>query len=201
MRQVTVLFFTIFMFHFQLSATEIHFETDSSKIKFTEGKTENYLQSVGQGLRRKKVAFMKFDVYTAELFISDPKSYDKALKFESLSKQSLVGIKVNFLRDVESTKVIDAFEQSLKKNQAQLDSAGIKDFLEQFRKYGDVKKGQGLIVVGNSKSVYLKIGEMANKLDLQKLTDAPDLFKNIFSIWLGVPVDDQLQDMQNSIFK
>jgi hypothetical protein len=173
-------------------AKEIEKVKVSTEAKAKVGDRSYILKVVGAGLRYKKIALFKADVYVGELMMDAPEKFVRTIEgaLGSLAQQKAVAIRMSFLRDVEGKKVSSSFEDGLEENKVSLDSANVKAFLEAVKGGGESKKGTTLVVLGEK----LAGGKEAVSWEdangkLTTISGDAGLVKTIFSIWLG-EIDD-----------
>lgn len=149
----------------------------------------------GHGLRSKKVAIMKFKVYTAELFQgTEAPSWDKNI--DTLNLSAPWALRMQFLRDVEIEKIESAFKEGLKANAVDLNEDVIKSFFKEVQNLKDLKKkDQVLLAFGKDNKLFF----FKNKEALGQVQGA-DLTKKILSIWLGTPADKDLEELKSKLY-
>jgi len=162
------------------------------------------LTQVGAGIREKKIVFVNVDVYLAQLFLSNPAQF-KALDTKTVDKlggQKAVALQIHFLRDLSSDKMKSAFEESLKKNNADTKSDLVQEFFKVLDQIKEGKKGQTLTILGQ------KISDTEDKLTVEdgnsktyEITKPTGMIKTIFSIWLGEPTDKELAELQKKLMQ
>jgi len=160
------------------------------------------LKLVGAGLRYKKIALFKADVYVGELLVDAPETFAKteAGALASLANQKAAAIRMTFLRDVEGEKVSGSFKDGLEENKAPLDSENVKAFLEAVRTGGESRKGSTLVVIGEK----LSNGKEAVSWEtgsgkVTTITGDAGFMNTIFSIWLGKIDDSGLENLRDEI--
>lgn len=159
------------------------------------------LKLVGGGLRYKKVALFKADVYVGELFVDAPEKFTKTKEgaLASLANQKAVAIRMSFLRDVEGEKVSGSFKEGLEENKAEM-SANVKAFLEAVKTGGESKKGSTLVVLGERLAGGKEAVSWENGAGkLTTITGEAGLVKTIFSIWLGEIDDSGLESLRDQM--
>jgi hypothetical protein len=160
------------------------------------------LKLVGAGLRYKKVALFKADVYVGELLVDAPEKFTKtsAGALDSLTHQKAAAIRMTFLRDVEGEKVGGSFKEGLEENKAPVDSANVKAFIDAVKSGGESKKGTTLVLIGerlvNGKEA-VSWENSAGKLTT--ITGDAGFMKTIFSIWFGKIDDSGLESLRDQI--
>jgi hypothetical protein len=159
------------------------------------------LKLVGAGLRYKKVALFKANVYVGELFVDTPEKFSKtkAEALGSIANQKAAAIRMTFLRDVEGEKVSGSFKDGLEENKIEM-SANVKAFLEAVKSGGESKKGSTLVVMGEM----LPGGKEAISWEngtgkVTTIAGEAGLVKSIFSIWLGEIDDSGLEALRTEI--
>ena len=87
-----------------------------TKVSLTVGTRSSDLISIGEGLRYKKIVFIKTKVYVGQLLSSDESLVikEKGQILDSLSKQKAVAMQMTFLRDVD-VKAIGGHLENLSK--------------------------------------------------------------------------------------
>lgn len=162
------------------------------------------MTSIGTGLRQKKLVFVSFKVYVAQLFVSNPESFKKneAEALGSLKDQKAVAIQLHFLRGVDAPDVQKSFLQSLEKNKVDTKSEPTKQFLDAVNKGGKAIDGKTLTILGaklkdGSEVIYYE----NSGGEVSEVKGAAGLINSIFSIWLGTPVDDEVATLKKSILK
>ncbi len=174
----------------------------SSEAKAKVADRSHSLKLAGAGLRYKKVALFKADVYVGELLMSAPEKFTRteAAALGSLAEQSAVAIRMTFLRDVEGEKVSGSFKDGLEENKVPVDGANVKAFLEAVKSGGESKKGTTLVVLGEK----LPGGKEAVSWEdaggkVSTITGEAGLVKSIFSIWLGKIDDSGLESLRKEL--
>lgn len=160
------------------------------------------LKLVGAGLRYKKVALFKADVYVGELLVDAPEKFTKteAGALGSFANQKAAAIRMSFLRDVEGEKVSSSFKDGLEENKIPVDSPNVKAFLEAVKSGGESKKGSTLVVIGEK----LPSGKEAVSWEngsgkLTTITGDAGFMKTIFSIWFGKIDDSGLESLRDEM--
>ncbi|MFN8846228.1 MAG: hypothetical protein ACK5V3_11055 [Bdellovibrionales bacterium] len=187
-----------FSFEKTLSSQKWEKHTLSEKVKLTSlGGLE--LKSVAHGLRSKKVAFLNFDVYVAELLLPTSTAWDRKPQTWENSSQS--GVIMTFLRDVPAQNISEAFEAALKKNSVETNTPLYQDFLKKVTAIGDLKKGEVLLVARNlSSQEDVLVVEVEGRFQ-EKISNSQPWTQNILKIWSGKPADPGIEAMQKALFK
>lgn len=161
------------------------------------------LESVGAGLRTKKVILIHVNVYVGEMFKTPGISLDKAPDkiISSLLEQPKAAMQLTFLRDVDSEKVMHSFQEALEKNKADLKSVALKTLLEKVAQGGEVKKGQTLtfLVQKNGDKDHTLVFEN-NKSEIVEVSGS-DSVKSILQMWFGEPADSGVQKFKEELLK
>jgi len=161
-----------------------------------------HLETVGGGLRWKKVLFAKVKVYVAQLLVSSPDRFVKKDKdaLKSLDDSDTVALQMTFLRTVDAATVQSSFRDALLANKVDLNNDSIKNFLNAVKSGGDANSGSSLTILiekhkdGSESLVY---EDSLNKQT--KVTSDKGLTQKILSIWLGVPADDGLASLKSDL--
>lgn len=161
-----------------------------------------YLKGVGAGLRYKKVALFKANIYVGELLLDAPEKFQRTLDgaLPSLSQQKVIAMRMTFLRDVDGEKVSNSFREALLENKVKLDSPGIIGFLNAVKSGGEAKEKTTVLVLGER----LQEGKEAVTFEsssgkLETVLGEAGLLNDIFSIWLGKIDDSGLENLRNEI--
>lgn len=167
-----------------------------------EGETIN-LKAISAGMRMKKVLFVEFKVYVAELFASSPESFKKneSQALASLKGQKAVAIKLHFVRAVEAKDVQKSFADALKINKIDVNDGAVKQFLDA-TKNGKAEEGKALTVLGAT----LKDGSEVifyetTGGEISEIKGPAGFIEKIFSIWLGRPADVGLAELKKQLLK
>lgn len=168
-----------------------------------EGETIK-LSQIGAGLRSKKIAFMSFNVYVAELFVSTPEKFKRSESevLTSLKEQKAVAIQLHFLRTVDAETVKKSFNEALQKNEISLEDSNIKSFLDGVTQGGKVEKGKVLTILGAKlKDGSEEITYESTSRSVSSSKGSAGFINKIFSIWLGKSTDEDLAHLKSSILK
>lgn len=156
------------------------------------------LKSVAAALRQKKVAFLNFDVYVAQILLPETTTWDK--KSSTFEASPAAGIMMTFLRDVSAVDVSTAFADGLKKNKIATDSAPLQDFLKKVASLGDIKKNEVLSLIRlqkpNEDTLLIEIKGRFS----EKITSPTGWTTGVLQIWSGSPSDSGLQAFKMKIF-
>lgn len=160
------------------------------------------LKLVGAGLRYKKVALFKADVYVAELFAESADKFTKteAGALDSAAAQKAVALRMTFLRDVEGEKVAGSFKDGLEENKIPLDSPNVKAFLEAVKSGGESKKGSTLVVLGEKLAGGKEAVSWENGSGkVTTISGDAGFIRTIFSLWFGKLDDSGLESLRDQI--
>lgn len=164
------------------------------------------LVTIGAGVRVKKVAILNVKVYVAQLLVGAPAEMDRsdAGAASSILKQKTMALTLDFLRDVDTDKLITAFEDGLRANGINpSQDSETSAFLNAVRKGGNASEGDQFVIAGEKLqgregSVEILTIEHP-KGKPQSISGQSGFLKKIFSIWLGTPSDSKLQDLKQSL--
>ncbi len=163
-----------------------------------------HLQTVGAGLRSKRVAIVNVKVYVTKLMLSDAAHYVRTETdaLNSAAEVSSAAIKLDFLRSVDAQTVQLAFRDSLIANQVDLNDTGIKAFLDAVSAGGNADQGKALTLVLE----HLQDGQEAVTYEdtagkSTTIVSGQGLAKKILSIWLGKPADAGLGNLKKSLIQ
>lgn len=160
------------------------------------------LKLVGAGLRYKKVAFFKANVYVGELFVGALEKFDKKSALDSLAQEKAVAMRLTFLRDVDGGKVSGGFKEGLEHNKVKLDDPAIKAFLEAVKSGGEAKEKSTLLVMGEKISDEKEAVTFESSSGKTTTVSGPKgLVRSVFSIWFGSLNDSGLENLRDEIFK
>ena len=146
----------------------------------------------GVGIRKKKVAFVKVDVYVGALHVVERSSDPEALVKADAPKQ----VTMTFLRDVDRARIMEAFKEGFESNSRET-LAQVLPGLDRIATAvgGEVKKGQSLVVAyapGKGTTVTGPGGTAT--VEGQAFAEA--MFRN----WLGPrPTDDGIEALKKSM--
>lgn len=148
------------------------------------GTTED-LTLVGAEIRTKKIV-VHINVYVGEFF----------------KNETTQAMRLTFLRDVDSNRIMEAFKSSLEVNKVDIKAAPVEAFLKAVDKSGESVKNSTLIIMGFAKDETTDTVVFQNSKGQPTQIDGPKGFaQQIFSIWLGTPSDDGLIKLQKAIKK
>ncbi|MES2801179.1 MAG: chalcone isomerase family protein [Bdellovibrionota bacterium] len=162
------------------------------------------LKPVSHGIRKKKLfALLPVKVYYAELLAAKPEALVKTDSeiLTSLNAAGPVQLRLTMLRDLPAKKISDSFVDALKANEVTVDSGDMKTVLGHISEMSEFKQGEIFSIVGQTKLdkgfLYLQKpnGEIITVSGSNKLVE------QMFSIWLGKPVDDKLAELKKELLK
>ena len=166
---------------------------------------ENFrLEKIGAGVRVKRAYLMNWPVYVAALYCDNKKEFarnsedNKAL--ESMLKMPAFAIQLQLLRDVPANDMVTSFEQALKANNAQ-DSQTLNNFKEMLRARETLAYGESVTVMFINEPDNKRIICDQNGKDKVEIPGDDQAFKDILSIWLGIPVDDHMKTLRTKIIE
>ena len=192
----------IFVFASILSISALAQSLSSDgQVSFSGTKTQ--LQGLGESVRAKKVAFMTFDVYRAKLWANDKSLLESKGELAILGVEQLqqIAIEMNFLRNVESEKIMTAFKEAIEYNSIE-NKGPIQEFISHIAMLGEIKKEQRLVILGSKEkdgveTIYLQM----NQTQIAKITGPKGFISQIFSIWLGKTGDENLAKLKKELLK
>jgi len=153
------------------------------------------LQSTGAGLREKKIVFVNVNVYLATSYMDGPAKLAEE-PLETLKKAKFRAIQLTLLRDLDASKIRDAFKDSLESNSVDPKSPGMSALLAQIS--FDVKKGDTITFAGyqnadGSQGVTYEAQGKTSKASGKGLAD------DFWSIWFGKPADGGLERLKKAL--
>lgn len=160
------------------------------------------LNSVGSGLRTKKVLMAKVKVYVAQLLVTNANRFSTApeMALASLDDSDTVVMNLTFLRRVEAEKVRTSFLEALNINKVSLTSSAIADFLKAVETSGDALEGKTFVVAIHKNSDGTEILTFEDSLGkVTTIKGEKGLTNSIFSMWLGIPADDGLATLKEQL--
>lgn len=173
---------------------EIQFESPSQKLKSKQPHSKNKIKLIGrnQGVRHKKVTFFNIDVYEARLYFEESKL--KIVDPSELINSSQIAIKLKPLRSFGGDKLKEAMIVSYEKNNISPDSKAQIEFLDLVSK-NKVIKDEDLYLFGLSLKDQDHLYLMMKGVDA-KISGHKGFIKEVFSVWLGEPVDKDLSELK-----
>ena len=162
------------------------------------------LKPVSHGIRKKKVfALLPVKVYYAELLAAKPEALVKTDTevLPSLKAAGPVQLRLTMLRDLPAKKISDSFVDALKANSVAVDSGDMKTVLGHISEMSEFKQGEIFSIVGSSKDDKGFLYLQKPNGEIITVTSSDKLVEQMFSIWLGKPVDDKLADLKKELLK
>lgn len=204
MRKITVLSFSFFLLPLVslaalLDTAEERGVLEGVKLygKANLGKT--LLQSVGAGLRYKKVVFVKANVYVGELFVSQPSEFKSGSMLDSLDGMNAVAMQMTFLRNVDGPTLASAFSDAFEENGVDVKAGAARDFLAAVKAGGPAAEGKGLVVAGSRAGEEETVSYENAQGKVVKITGPRGFRRQVLSLWLGKPVDSGVENLQEGI--
>lgn len=164
------------------------------------------LKAVSHGIRRKKVfGIATVDVYVAEFYALTPekiqKSDDQVLN--SLSMAGPVQIKLTLKRELSGSDISKSFKEALKENDVDLSKpvAGLSDLMTEVESIKSFKKGEVFAISGDWSNNQQRIVIQRPDGSTKTITADDASLKKLFSMWLGKPVDDKMNDLKKNLLK
>lgn len=154
---------------------------------------------VGKGIRKKKIAIFSVKVYEAEFFVSNLSLFkkEKVKPLEALAKMEGASIQLTFLRNLSSDQVRDSFSDALKANHVDPASPQMKEFFAQVVATEKFPEGKSVTLsadVAKGVLTYVDVNGKMNEIHADQ-----KFVIDLFSIWLGVPVDGGLADLKEAL--
>jgi hypothetical protein len=177
------------------------------------GKDKEYkLTTVGSGVRSKTVIIAEIPVYVVQLFIEKTDSSPEYTKtpagaLPSLDKQSVVALRLSFVRNVDASTITTAFKDALNANKISAQDSDIVMFLNEITRNGDAQEDGSVTIVliqnedGTRTLAYENIrDEVASTVTPVK--GSKELTHKVLSMWLGaVAHDTGLVDLKEELLK
>jgi hypothetical protein len=165
--------------------------------------TATKLKLLGAGLRAKPILFVDFNVYVAQFFSDNPAAYirqpDKAVS--SLAEGSkYIAIKMDMLRSVSSSSLVDAFKEALKANHVPLD-ADMKAAMDLIEKEAEATDGKYLVMLMSKEGNGTRLSYQDAAGKVVSMQGSAKMMPEILSIWLGIPDDDGLARLKSDLLK
>ncbi len=196
----SLLIFSTHAFSFENTLSDKKVEgitiSDQVTLKTFNGLT---LKSVASGLRTKKVAFLNFNVYVAELLLPATTTWDqKSMTFENSQSAAVM---MTFLREVPAKNISEAFSDGLKKNKVDVSTESIQQFLKKVTSLGDIKKGEVLIIARNQTDAADQLLIQIPPRFSEVVSTKEKWTTSILKIWSGEPADAGITALQKTLFK
>lgn len=140
-----------------------------------------------------------FDIYSIQLWASDPKQLDANQPLEDLNQLKSVAIHITTLRSTTGEQMKKSMKKALEHNKVSIQRPSIQNFLEFFNI--SLKKQDVLSITGNrqkDETETLEVKYSGSNTPL--VISEPGIIQDIFSIWLGnTSYSDQLTKMKNQL--
>jgi hypothetical protein len=153
------------------------------------------LKGRSEGIRHKRFTVFNINVYKAKLFFTDDLNETKDAA--ELLKSKTIAIKINPMRSFAGDKLKEAMTVSYEKNKIDSNSASQVEFLEMISKH-KIEKDQPVFLVGVVNKDNEELHLIMNELN-KKIIGGPGFVKEVFSVWLGEPVDSDMAKLKNTI--
>lgn len=162
------------------------------------------LKAVSHGIRRKKVfGLVSVDIYVAEFYALAPEKIQKTDDqiLNSLPAAGPVQIKLTLLRDLSGSDISKSFKEALKENDVDLSNpvTGLSDLMTEVETIKSFKKGEVFSLSADWSSNFIVVQKP--DLTLKNISADGENLKKLFSIWLGKPVDEKMNDLKKSLLK
>lgn len=210
--------------HITAKAIELSVLEDKMNIKIDENTTFDLIAK-GQGIRHKKFAMFNISVYQGKLFTEEKIKSAKAF----IKSTSNIAIEIIPLRSFGGDKLKEAMVVSYEKNKVDYNSKHQTELLDILSK-NKITKNVPVYIIGYTKNSVLKSKpakiknkelkskqnsskDVANDSDVieeriylknessEQLVIGPKGFINeVFSIWLGEPVDADMEKLKSNFF-
>ncbi len=148
-----------------------------------------------QGIRHKKVAVFSINIYEARMYFEDSKS--KTTDPQELANSNYIAIKLKPLRSFSGDKLKEAMLMSYSKNNINGETKAQVEFFEVIAK-NKVIKNEPFYLVGVSLKDSDELYLMMKGIN-QKIVGHKGFIKEVFSVWLGEPVDADLQKLKDTL--
>lgn len=158
---------------------------------------DNKVSLVGksEGIRHKKIALFNINVYQARLFV--PQKDSKLTKSKALLEVSPKAMKINPMRSFSGDKLKEAMLVSYETNKVDASVKAQVEFLGLISKH-KIEKNNPVYLVGvtngDKEELHLIMKNMNEVIHGHK-----GFLEEIFSVWLGEPVDSDMQKLQDII--
>lgn len=183
------------------SARQLESQALLDHLVVSGGGKELKLEALGEGIRNKNLFLVRVKVYVGQLFGADKKTF--VTKSAEPALNSLVfsqgmAMRMTFLRTVSGERIEESFRKACEVNGIDPSKGPFAQFLA-FAKEGlAVKKGDSILVwgvkEGKKEVIFYKVGGKT-----QRVEGEPGFLREVFSLWLGKPVDSGMEDLQNEI--
>lgn len=210
MNKLAVLFAALFAVVAQGAVLETTPGTSEIEgVKISKGGTATVetpvaMTTVGAGIRKKKVAVIKVNVYVAELLVSDGAKFVRTNEgaLPSLDNMQAVALQMTFLRSVDAEKVQSSFRDGLDENdEAFAKRADVAKFLDAVKNGGEAVEKGTLRIVAERQGEKEVVAYENTKAEVVKIVGTKGFIKALMSIWLGAPADGGLEDLKDNLIK
>ena len=162
------------------------------------------LTLLGRGLREKSVFVTSLKIYVAQLFgsasVACPR--DASTLLTSVSGQPATAMRLDFVYDVDASRVVGAFSESLKKNNVNLAAPEIKKLLDLVKAGGDVESGDAITFIGyRGADGGERVAFESAKGDVQSVQGPAGFIHSVFSMWLGEPSESKILELQKQLLE
>jgi hypothetical protein len=164
------------------------------------------LYEVSHGIRRKKVfGIATVDVYVAQFYAQNPEKIQKSEDdvLNSLMAAGPVQIKLTMKRDLSGSAISKSFKEALKVNDIDLSQTvpGLTELMTEVDGLAEVKKGEVFSLAADWRDNQFKIHVIKPDQSIKTIEANDMALKKLFSIWLGKPVDEKMNDLKKNLLK
>jgi hypothetical protein len=157
---------------------------------------------LGAGLFTSNFLIFTSNEYVAQMYSSEPEKFARTSEgaLESLNNMNEVVIQLSFLSDIKAKKFSATLAEALEKNDYDLNSTDLKSFLDSVSQGNNAISGRTVIITGRRLADGSDLVVYSDCLSRSTSIVGPHGFTNaIMSIWLGVPVDKNMQKLKSEI--
>lgn len=172
-------------------------EFKNNQVSFQDSTGTKTLDLHGEGVRKKKIAFLNISVYKISLFTPTNLVAEKS-EFKVLEAPTLA-VMMEPLRSFGGDKMKASIEDSFKTNSVDINAQAHQDFVKLISK-SKIKKGEQIFLIGmqnpatKKETLTLKRGD-----EVQVINGHTGFVKEIFAIWLGKTSDTQLGQLKDQL--
>lgn len=172
-------------------------EFKNNQVSFQDSTGTKTLDLHGEGVRKKKIAFLNISVYKISLFTPTNLVAEKS-EFKVLEAPTLA-VMMEPLRSFGGDKMKSSIEDSFKTNSVDISAQAHQDFVKLISK-SKIKKGEQIFLIGmqnpatKKETLTLKRGD-----EVQVINGHTGFVKEIFAIWLGKTSDTQLGQLKDQL--
>lgn len=185
--------FLVLIFSSSTFAKELKLTKDS--VLVTDSAQREILKVKGKGLRHKKITFISIKVYEATLFVT--KEALSAKNLSDILNTKKVALSIHPLRSFSGSKMEAATLEAYKANNINTKTVSQKEFISIISK-NKVVKDEPILIYGEVQETGDTIFIQQNNV-LKKISGPSGFVKDVFSIWLGTPVDDDMKDLKTKL--